>query len=109
MLHLYELKMYINLVSDTLKIEIQIEDESEHKRCIINLSANSTSQKKKNIKEIQVHRKKHSLHEHKINIPTEFTNTVKHKIYCLDKGYSSTGLKRSDLKGTYENTSMFRF
>lgn len=45
-----------------------------------NLSANSASQRRKShMKGMQVHRTKYSLHVHKINISTEFTNTINHK------------------------------
>lgn len=49
-------------------------------RCITNLSANSASQRRKShMKGMRVHRTKYNLHVHKINISTEFTNTINHK------------------------------
>lgn len=60
--------------------------ESEFKRWITKLSANSALQKRKShIRGTQIHRKKYSLHEHKINISTEFTNTTNHKTYLFEQ------------------------
>lgn len=60
--------------------------ESEFKRGITNLSANSAPPKKeKSYQGTQIHRKKSSLHEHKINILTEFTNTTNHKTYLFEQ------------------------
>ena len=65
---------------------VEIGDESEFKRCITNPSAKAVHKKRKVLSgEPKFTGKKQSLHEHKINILTEFTNITNHKTYLFEQ------------------------
>lgn len=89
---------------------MKIRDERVNLKGALQIHQQSLSTKKKKVLagEPKITGKKQSLHEHKINILTEFTNITNHKTYLFEQTAVVQTL-RGWIKGTSENTNMLLF